>query len=321
MRYVLRRLFHGLVLLAVVSALSFLMADLAPGDFLSDLRLDHSVSKETIDSLRARYGLDESLPSRYLSWVRSLLTGDLGFSLAYQVPAGSLLLPRARNTLVLASIALILAWGTAVPLGAWAAYRPSGVLARVTAASSSLLLATPTIVLGLFLLLLSARLDVFPTGGQSSLDFEQLSGAGRVWDLARHLALPAMALFLGSFPVIYRHARAAVAEVIDAPYLNAARAQGIGPFRLVFGHALKAAGNPLISLFGLSVAGLLSGSLLIEAIMAWPGLGPLLIESIFARDAHVMVGAVLLSSVFLIVGNLVADLMLYWLDPRTRGAR
>lgn len=321
MRYVLRRLVHGLILLTVVSALSFLMADLAPGDYLAALELEPSVSAETIDTLRARYGLDRPLPVRYLSWARSIVSGDLGFSLAHQVPAGSLLLPRARNTLILASIALILAWGIAVPLGVWSAHKPLGVLARVSGAVSSFLLAMPTLVVALSLLLLSARLDFFPTGGAFSLDFETLSWTGRARDLARHLALPVTALVLASFPVIYRHTRAALSEVIHARYLEAARGQGVGPFRLLFGHALKAAANPLISLFGLSVAGLLSGSLLIEAVMAWPGLGALLIESIFARDVHVMIGAVLLSSVFLVFGNLLADLLLYWLDPRTRGAR
>lgn len=321
MRYVWRRLIHGLVLLTAVSALSFLLADLAPGDILAGLRLDPSVSEETLDSLRDRYGLDRPLPVRYLHWVGSVLRGDLGFSLAHQVSAGSLLWPRARNTLVLASIALVLAWCAAVPLGVWSVHRPRGVLARSAGVVSSCLLATPTIVVGLSLLLLSARVGFLPTGGLSSFDFEHLNWAGRVSDIARHLLLPVLALVMGSFPVIYRHTRAAVEEVIDAQFLKSARGQGVGTFRLLFGHALKAAANPLISLFGLSVAGLLSGSLLIEVIMAWPGLGPLLIDSIRARDEHVMIGAVLLSSVFLVGGNLLADLLLYWLDPRTREVR
>lgn len=320
MRYVLRRIFHGLILLAAVSALSFLLADLAPGDFLAGVQLDRDVTPETIEVLRDRYGLDEPLALRYLRWLGSILRGDFGFSLTYQVSAGSLLLPRARNTLLLASIALMLSWGTAVPLGVWAAHRPRGLLARAAGGASSFLLATPTIVVGLFFLLLSARVGFLPTGGLSSLDFEGLGWAGRLVDLGRHLALPVLALAIGSFPVLYRHAKAAMEEVVGARFLVAARSQGIGSFRLLFSHALRAAANPLITLLGLSVAGLLSGSLLIEVIMGWPGLGPLLIEAILARDEHVMIGAVLLSSVFLIAGNLLADLMLYWLDPRTRGA-
>ncbi len=321
MNYVLRRLVHGLVLLTAVSVLSFLMAELAPGDFLADLQLRPGVSEETISLLRARYGLEEPLPVRYLHWAKSVFRGEFGFSMVYQTAAGSLLLPRARNTLFLTVTALILAWCTAIPLGVWSAHRPGAIMDRMAAGLSSVLLATPTIVLGLSFLLLAARLDFFPTGGMSSLDFDELGWAARLADLARHLVLPALALALSSFPVIYRHVRAAIGEVVDAPYLRAARGQGVGALRLLFGHALKAAANPLISLFGLSVAGLLSGSLLIEVIMGWPGLGPLLLESILARDAHVVVGAVLLSSVFLIGGNLLADLLLFWMDPRTREVR
>lgn len=321
MHYVLRRLAHGLVLLIAVSILSFLMAELAPGDFLADLQLNRGVSEETLSLLRDRYGLEEPMPVRYLHWLRSILRGEFGFSMAHQAAAGSLLLPRARNTLFLTATALLLAWFTAIPLGVWSAYRQGGVLDRLAVGFSSLLLATPTIVLGLAFLLLAGRLDFFPTGGMTSLDFHELGPVGRISDLARHLVLPATALALGSFPVVYRHARAAVAEVVDAPFLKAARGQGIGVLRLLSRHALKAAANPLISLFGLSVAGLLSGSLLIEVIMNWPGLGPLLLESILARDAHVVIGAVLLSSVFLIGGNLLADLMLFWMDPRTREGR
>lgn len=318
MNYVLRRVLHGLLLMAAVSVLVFLMAELAPGNFLAELELNPAVSEQTIGHLRDRYGLDEPLPIRYLLWIKSALRGEFGFSMAYQIPVGSLLLPRALNTLVLTVTALILAWSAAVPMGVWAAYRPGGLTDRLAGGVSSFLLATPTLVLGLVFLVAAARLDAFPTGGMVSLDFEELGVVGRIADLGRHLALPALALALGSFPVVYRHARTSVGEVLDAPYLKAARAQGIGLFRLLFGHALKAAANPLISLFGLSVAGLLSGSLLIEVIMAWPGLGHLLHGAILARDAHVVVGAVLLSSVFLLGGNLLADLLLFWVDPRTR---
>lgn len=320
MRYVFRRFVHGLVLLLAVSLLSFLLAELAPGDFLAELQLKPGISQETLSALRERYGLDDPLPVRYLRWVQSILSGDFGFSMARQGPAGALLLPRAWNTLVLAATALIATWAFAVPLGVWSGYRGGGFLDRIAGSLSSMLLATPTIILGLALLLIAARFRFLPTGGMSSLGYEDLGRLGKITDLGRHLFLPALALALGNFPLVFRHTRAAVSEVVDATYLKAARAQGIGLFRLLFAHALKAAANPLVSLFGLSVAGLLSGSLLIEMIMGWPGLGPLLIESILARDAHVVVGAVLMSSVFLIGGNLLADLLLFWLDPRTRKA-
>lgn len=318
MHYVFRRLAHGLVLLFAVSILSFLMAELAPGDFLDDLRLNRGVSQETLSLLRDRYGLDEPMPVRYLRWLESMVRGEFGFSMVYQTEAGSLLLPRARNTLLLTATALVLAWLTAVPLGVWSAFRQGGIVDRLAAGMSSFLLSVPTVVLGLVFLLLAVRLGSLPTGGMTSLDFQELSRLGQASDLARHLFLPAIALALHGFPRVYRHVRAALAEILQAPFLENARAQGIGGFRLLFGHALRPAANPLVSLFGLSIAELLSSSLLIEVIMNWPGLGALLFDSILARDAHLVIGTVMLSSVFLIGGNLLADLLLFWIDPRTR---
>lgn len=301
-----------------VSVLSFAMAELAPGDFFGDLQLQRGVSEETLSLLRERYGLDQSAPVRYAKWLGSIARGEFGFSLAYRTDAGSLLLPRAGNTLGLAVAALILAWTTAVPLGAWSARRPGSVLDRLSGIASSVLQSTPTLVLGLVFLLVAGRWSFFPTGGMVSLGHDEMVLGERLWDRLRHLILPATALGLRGFPAVYRHTRAAVAEVIRAPFLEAARGQGIGASRRLFRHALKAAANPLVSLFGLSVAGLLSGSLMIEILMSWPGLGKLLLESILARDTHVVIGAVLLSSMLLIAGNLLADLLLYWTDPRVR---
>jgi len=133
-----------------------------------------------------------------------------------------------------------------------------------------------------------------------------------------HMVLPVAALVLSSLPILVRHIRAAMAEALDAPFLRAAAALGIPRRRLVYGYALRAAANPLVSLAGFSIGTLLSGSLLVEIIMSWPGLGPLLLESILARDLYVVIGGVLLSTTFLVVGNLLADLLLYWVDPRIR---
>lgn len=318
MRYVLRRLVHALLLLVAVSILSFLLADLAPGEPLSELPLGRGISEETVASLRARYGLDRPLASRYLRWARSVLAGEFGFSIVHRAPAGKLLLARARNTLLLALVALFLVWATALPVGVWSAHRPRGLVARSAQAAASLLLATPTLVLGLALLLLAARVEFFPLGGMASLDAASGGPLDRLADRARHLLLPALALALGAWPVVYRHVRSAVGETLAAPFLQVARSCGIPTRQRLFRHALKAAANPLISLFGLSVGGLLSGSFLVEIIMSWPGLGPLMLEAILARDVHVVTGVVLLSSLFLVAGGLLADGLLYWLDPRTR---
>src|SRR5216684_1513147 len=162
------------------------------------------------------------------------------------------------------------------------------------------------------------RTGWFPTGGMVSVGYESLAPLQKLCDIALHIALPMMALVLSAFPVLVRHIRAAIAEVLSTPFLRAAASHGIQRRTLLYRYALRAAANPLISLFGLSMGGLLSGSLIIEVVMSWPGLGPLLLEAILARDLYVVIGGVLCSTIFLIVGNLVADVLLYLADPRIR---
>ena len=318
MHWIARRLAHGLLLLFGVSVLTFGFTEIAPGDYFDAMRLDPQISPETVDTLKARYGLDRPLPVRYLKWLTSTVRGDLGFSFAYNTPVGPLLWGRAKNTLLLTGAATLLAWLLAVPLGLWAA-AAAGRWSRILFnTSTSILLAIPDLVLALLCLLLAVRTGLFPVGGMVSLDFESLGPWGKLKDLLSHLALPVLAMTLATLPVLVRHVHASVSEVLHSRFLLAARGLGIPQRRLLLRYALPVAANPLISLFGFSVASLLSASLLIEVILSWPGLGPLLLEAILARDVHVVIGAVMFSTVLLILGNLVADLLLYAIDPRIR---
>ncbi|HEY2945868.1 MAG TPA: ABC transporter permease, partial [Vicinamibacteria bacterium] len=183
---------------------------------------------------------------------------------------------------------------------------------------TAVLLALPDLVLVLGLLLLAVRTGWFPAGGMVSLGHEQMPWGARVKDVAFHLVLPVTALVLGIAPALVRYVRASVADALGAPFVRAARAHGIPERRVLFRHALPAAANPLISLFGLSLAGLLSMSLLVEVVLSWPGLGPLLLEAILARDFHLVLGPVLASTFLLLGGNLLADLLLAAADPRIR---
>ena len=318
MRFFAYRLLHGLLLLVGVSLLSFLLFDLAPGDFFDEMRLDPQISPETVATLRAQYGLDRPLPVRYLRWVRSVAKGEFGYSFAYNTPAAVLLRARARNTLLLSMTATALAWLIAIPIGIWSAARKGRWADRATSAGTSFLLAVPDLVLALALLWFAVRTRLLPAGGMVSLGFEDLSPWGKIKDLAAHLALPLGVLVLAMLPVLVRHVRSAITEVLASPFMLAAKARGIPRRRLLFFYALPAASNSLISLFGLSVSGLLSASLLVEVVMSWPGLGPLLLEAVLARDIYVVVGAVMISTAFLLAGNLLADILLYASDPRIR---
>src|SRR5467141_5472272 len=324
MRFFLRRLGHAFLLLVGVSILAFLFTTLAPGNYFDEMRLNPQISPETVAALRAQYQLDRPLPVRYASWMNSVLHGQMGFSFAYNTPAAPILFVRARNTLLITITATLIVWGIALPLGVWSAARFGRLPDRLLSWATAALLVIPDLALALGLLVFAVRTGWFPTGGMASVDFETLSPLNRLRDLASHMILPVMALVFSSLPLLIRHVRAAVADVLNAPFLQAAVGHGIPRRTLLYRYALPAAANPLISLFGFSIGALLSGSLLVEVVMSWPGLGPLLLEAILARDLYLVVGGILFSTLFLVGGNLLADLLLFWADPRIRtesGAR
>jgi peptide/nickel transport system permease protein len=318
MGYLLRRAIQAILLLFGASLLTFFFSTFAPGNYFDEMRLDPQISAQTVASLRMQYQLDRPVPVRYVRWVNSVLHGEMGFSFAYNSPVAPLLWARARNTLLLTITATALAWLIALPVGIWSAASfgrwPDRFLSWATAG----LLILPELVLALGLLILAVRSGWFPTGGLVTTGFEALSLFGKLRDLAWHMFLPVSALVLGSLPLLIRHVHAAMAEVLGVPFLRAAEGHGIPRGTLLCRYALRAAANPLISLFGFSIGALLSGSLLVEVVMSWPGLGPLLLEAILARDIYVVIGGVLFSTVFLVSGNFIADMLLYWVDPRIR---
>ncbi len=318
MRYAAQRLLHAVFLLLGVSILSFLFADLAPGDFFSELRLDPRVSADTVAGLRAQYGLDRPLPVRYGAWLGSVAKGNFGYSLAYHGPVGPLLRQRIRGTLLLTATATGLAWLLAVPLGIWNATQRGTWRDSIFKFVLSLLLSIPDLLLAIVFLVLAVESGWFPAGGMQSPGWSSLSPVDRLRDISWHMALPVAVLVIGMLPIMVRHVRASMVEAMDSPFALSARAHGIPRLRLLFGHVFPVALNPLISLFGFSLGTLLSASLLIEVIMGWPGLGPLFLDAIMARDFALVLGVVMISALFLVAGNLVADLLLYRMDPRVR---
>lgn len=296
-RYLLRRLVHAAFLLAGVSVLSFVLLELAPGDFLGEAKLNPQLSPQTLAALREQYGLNQSLPQKYVRWLGSVANGSFGVSFAYNLPVSQLLWPRARKTLQLTLISLVLSWLLALPLGVWSAVTRDSWLDRTLKIATSILVALPDLVLACLLLFIAVQ-------------------AG--WFRSASPALPVAVLVLAALPPLVRHVRSAILDVCDQSYVRAARSHGIQGARLWFRWLLPAAANPLTSLFGLSLAGLISSSLLVEMVVGWPGLGPLFLEAIAARDFYLVVGPVLLSAAFLIAGVLVGDLLLYALDPRIR---
>lgn len=318
MRFLRKRLIHGFFLLVGVSLLSFFLLELTPGDYFEEMRLNPQISSGNVKALRHRYAMDGSFALRYGHWLQSVGKGDLGFSFSYNTPVRQLLAIRTRNTLMLTTVAMLMGWLLAIPLGVWSAARRGGWLDRVSNVTTSVLLAVPELLLALGLLLAAVRTGYFPTGGMISARFNELGVFSKVGDVAWHLFLPVSILVLGVLPTLIRHVRAAMIEVLGSPFIRSLRGHGLSERRVLLRHALRAAANPLISLFGLSVATLLSGSLLVEIIMSWPGIGPVFFEAILARDLYVVIGVVMISTVFLVLGNFLADALLYLCDPRIR---
>jgi len=317
MRFLARRLINAVLTLFAVSVLGFLFSSFAPGDFFAEMRMNPQLRPETVAALRAEYGLDQPLIVRYGRWLDSAWRGEFGYSFAYIQPVGQLLLPRARNTLLLSGLSLGLSWLIAVPIGVLAGVRRLPFLSRAVEFFNAGVLAIPELVLALAFLWIAARTRWLPVGGMASLDFSHLSSWGQARDVARHLFLPVLVMVFIGLPTVLRHVRATVAEAWEMPFIRFAIGHGIPRARL-YRFALRTAANPLISLLGYSAGTLLSASLLVEIVFGWPGIGPLFLEAILARDLFVVVDTVLLSSVFLVAGNLLADALLFAADPRIR---
>jgi peptide/nickel transport system permease protein len=315
--FILRRLLQTVPLLLGVTAITFLLLQLAPGDFTTLARDNPAVSPETIEAMRRRFGLDRPWYEQYGLYLRNLfLRFDLGISFSRHAPVSVVLGEGLLNTLLLAGSAALVTWGLAIPLGTLAAVRQHGWTDRGLSLLAFAWLSVPEVLSGLLLLWVAAGTGWLPVGGMRSLDWEALGPAGRVLDVLRHLALPALVTGLVPLASRMRQMRANLLDVLRLDYVVTARAKGLPERTVIVKHALRNALNPLITLFGYTLGALVSGSFVAEIIFAWPGLGRITYEALRAQDQYLVLGAVLLASVVLVAGNLVADLLLAAADPR-----
>ncbi len=315
--YVLRRLLQTVPLLLGISLLTFLLLQLAPGDFLSQMGENPGVSTETLNAMRRNFGLDRPWYVQYGFYLRNIvLRFDFGESFSRHQPVFTVLREGLMNTLLLAIASAAVTWGLAVPLGIWAAVRQHSWLDRLLSLVAFIWLSVPEILSGLLLLMLAARTGWFPVGGMRSLDYDDLSGIGQVLDIAHHLVLPAFVVGLIPLASRMRQMRSNLLDVLRLDYVTTARAKGLDERVVVYKHALRNALNPMITLFGYTLGALVSGSFVAEIIFSWPGLGRLTLDAILTQDQYLVMGSVLMASGVLIAGNLVADLLLAAVDPR-----
>jgi peptide/nickel transport system permease protein len=318
LKLIVKRVLQAVPLLFGISLLSFFLIALTPGDPLSSMMSDPRFSRETVEALRHRLGLDLPVTIRYWRWLTGLLQGDFGLSLEYQVPVSSLVAIRLVNTLILSSSAFLVALVVGLPLGIIAAVRRNTLVDRACALLAMVSLSSPRLGLALLALLVAARTGWFPIGGQYSVDFDTLGRFEQLMDALHHLLLPTLILSLYPLAMYLRQMRGALLDTLTDDYVQMARAKGLSESAVIRNHALRNALNPIIALFGNSIGQVLSGSALVETIMAWPGMGKMTVEAVFARDIYVVMAAVMIASVLLIAGNLLADVLLGINDPRTK---
>jgi peptide/nickel transport system permease protein len=302
--------------LVAVSLLVFAVTAIAPGDPFSDARLEQQLSPDTVAALRRAEGLDRPFLVRYAQWLRSAAHGDFGRSIAYRSPIAPLVARRAVNSLVLVAAALVVTWAIVLPLGVWTAARDRSTDGRIVASGASALIAVPDLLIAIGLVVVAARSGLLPAGGLRTAGAADDTGVAALVDRVRHTVLPVLALTLIAAPPLLRHVRASMLDALRAPFVLAAAARGIPYRRRLWRLALRAAANPLVSLFGLSFAALFSASMMVEVVMSWPGLGPLLLDAVRTRDEQLIAAGVMLATVLLIVGNGCADLLLRSVDPR-----
>jgi peptide/nickel transport system permease protein len=311
-RYLARRLAFALFLVIAVSSASLVLARLAPGDYVTG-SLGTQASRQTIEQVRARYGLNRSIGAQYREWLAAAVRLDFGRSMQYDRPVREIIPERAANTAVLAVTALVLATVVGVPLGIVAGSRRGGMLPAAIRSASVVLLSMPPLLTSLFLVFVAARTGWLPIAGMRSAT---VPPGGPMLDLLRHLVVPAAAIGLPLAAVLERLQAQAMSEVIGEPFVVAAIARGVPRSRVVWRSALKAALRPVAAVYGLIVGTLLSGSFAVEVITAWPGLGSLMLQALRTRDVYLVAGCAGAGAVFLAVGTLISDLALGLVDPR-----
>jgi peptide/nickel transport system permease protein len=303
------RLLQGVLVLLVISFLIFALLTRAGGDTIS--RLDNPrASEETIENIRRIHGLDRPLMERYRNWLAKAARGDLGDSLVLQAPVWSLIRLPLLRTVVLAAVALAIAWGISLTLGIAAARRAGSPIDRLCSVIILLAASTPRLALALVALALISSTPLLNGIGATTN-----SGVG-VWSF--RVIPPAIILSVPLLAVFLAHTRVAIRGALDEEFVCVARARGAPEWMVLLRHALRPSAGPLIAIFGLSLGGVMSGSVIVETVMGWPGLGQLTVSAVETRDIPLLLGVTLAMAASVMAGNLAADILQRLNYPRLR---
>ncbi|ORJ61538.1 ABC transporter permease [Geothermobacter hydrogeniphilus] len=321
LRFLAKRLLMMIPLLIGITLISFVVIHLAPGeptDMQTDLNPD--ASAELQERLRAQYGLDQPLYVQYGQWLGRLSRLDFGesFSLDHR-PVMEKIRERLPITIIINLLSIILILAVAIPIGILSATRRNSLFDRATTVFVFIGFAMPSFWLALLLMDYGGvRLGLFPIAGIRSLGHEYLSFSARIWDLVHHLILPVFVSAFGGLAGFSRYMRSNMLEVVRQDYILTARAKGLSERVVIYRHALRNALLPVITLLGLSVPGLIGGSVIFETIFAIPGMGKLFYDGVMMRDYPLIMGVLVIGAILTLVGNLLADISYAMADPRIR---
>lgn len=307
LKLILHRLLQGILILLIISFLVFVLLASSGGDAVSALQTNQQTSEQTLATLRHIYGLDRPLPVRYAIWLSELAGGNLGQSFYFQSSVGSILWPRLLRTFALTVAALAIASLLAFSLGIAAAQRTGSLMDRLCSAIILVSASAPRLVLAILALSFLARTTLASSATGS--------GAG-AWLL--RLVLPAFILSVPLIALLLAQTRTAFRGALETEFIRTARAKGLPERLILLRHALRPALNPLITTLGYSFGGLMSGSVVVEQVMNWPGLGQLSVIAVQSRDVALLMGIVLVTSAAVLIGNLISDVLLRLNDPRLR---
>lgn len=292
---------------------------LSPGTYLDTMKLNPDVSEELIDTMKTQYGLDKSVPEQYFYWLWQILHGNFGESFTYQVPVTHVIRTRVVNTMILSVAAMIIAWGFSIPIGIYSATHKYTIGDNIFTSLAFVGLSIPNFFFALLLLFLIVRFNVpLPINGMTSIMHDFMSPMGKVIDILKHLLVPAVVLGTASMATLTRIMRGQMIEAMRSDYIRTAKAKGLKNRKVVYKHAFRNAINPMITIFGFQISMLLSGAALTETVTGWPGLGKMMLTAVRSKDLYLAMAGLMIGSVLLIIGNLIADVLLAVSDPRIR---
>jgi peptide/nickel transport system permease protein len=322
--YILKRSLQAILTLLLASVLCFAIIQLSPGNFLDTLKQNPKITPERIEQLKNQFGLTDDktfagLVGQYFKWLQQAMVGNLGLSMLYFQPVNLLIAQRIRATLELALASIVVTWAIAIPLGIIGAVNQNKFIDKFLRVLSYTAQGFPSFVTSLSLLIVAQILSpLLPVGGRTSINHDELLPIGQLLDILWHMILPTIALTITGFAGLQRITRGELLDVLRQDYIQTARAKGLPENRVIYVHALRNAINPLITLLGFEFASLLSGAFIAEFFFNWPGLGKLILAAVQAKDLYLVMGSLMIGAVMLIVGNLFADLLLKFVDPRIK---